>query len=279
VRALKALRSISRLRWGVRTTSCRKQRREVAAGQVLGQSWRDAGALQDRMCRPARCVSAKRFIPRSRGVALGVFVMLAVGCASCITPSGRTRASPSRATVAPSRMSIRLVHPEPPLTSRCQAAADRLHFTVPCPSLVPVTTDSFVPCSIQGGCVLPRLGRFLMEFAFTGPPGYEGKPGEGGSNHLFLVAATAEIPQGGPLSLRPACYTNQADGRTRVAGIAAAWIPCPESDAASGINSGHIILVWNIGRVKYGVSVHTDTPVNRELLETFASSLTYIRPA
>jgi hypothetical protein len=118
-----------------------------------------------------------------------------------------------------------------------------------------------------------------MEFDFAGPPGYVGIPGENGGNHLFLIAATAAVPTGGPLSLRPPCYSSGAQAeRTTIGGRRATWISCPGSAAESGVNSGHIILMWSIGAVRYAVSVHTDSPVNRRLERRFATSLAYVEP-
>jgi len=78
-----------------------------------------------------------------------------------------------------------------------------------------------------------------MEFDFVGPLGYVGIPGEDGAK----------------------------------------WTTCPRDDADSGINSGHVILVWNIGTVRYGVSVHSDTPTNRQLERAFATAITYVDPS
>jgi hypothetical protein len=77
------------------------------------------------------------------------------------------------------------------LHRRCQQAADRLGFPVPCPTLLPALSPGAVPptpCDQRFRCQA-GAGFVLEEDGFVVPPGYLGAAGQA---HGRLVAAAAE---------------------------------------------------------------------------------------
>jgi hypothetical protein len=164
---------------------------------------------------------------------------------------------------------IYLVPPDPPILPICREASRRLGFTVLCPAVVPGDANSFVDCAIIG-CVSDDA--LVLSFAFSGPPGYLGIPGQSG-NHLFVLEARAgrEAAIGflgcdGPARHRGTVVVRRLEGT---------WIDCP---AGSSMNSGHVMLVWTQRAIRYAVSLHSDTPVNRDLALAVADRLLAVSP-
>src|SRR5437879_5091779 len=127
---------------------------------------------------------------------------------------------------------VYLVPADETFLATCRAAGPHLGFPVPCPSLVPESTDS-VGC--DGNCAFD--GAFIAEGGFSGPPGYIGaNPGIG---HLWIMAARTRLnppfwftcgrPPFGSVMIRP--------------GVHGGWINCPQS--SEGNHAGHVLLVWD----------------------------------
>jgi hypothetical protein len=158
---------------------------------------------------------------------------------------------------------IYLVPPDPPILPVCEEAARRLGITVLCPTLVPGTADSLVDC--DQSCVFFKS--LVLHFTFSGPPGYVGIPGQNG-NHLFVLESRA----GNESEVE---FLTCSDGRTAsgatVTGTAARWVTCPAN--GSGMNSGHVMLVWTLEGIRYAVSLHADTDLNRKIAMAVAERL------
>jgi hypothetical protein len=162
-----------------------------------------------------------------------------------------------------------LVPPDPPVTPTCEAAARRLEFTVLCPTLAPAPSNSLADC-FQDGCVVFRA--FVLQFSFAGPPGYVGIPGQNG-NHLFVFESRAGRESEVEFLT---CLEGQAVGDIAVRGAAGRWVDCPAN--GSGMNSGHVLLVWQEGGIRYGVSLHSDTELNRQIALAVAQRLMPVSP-
>ncbi|TMK96406.1 MAG: hypothetical protein E6G40_12040 [Actinobacteria bacterium] len=163
---------------------------------------------------------------------------------------------------------IYLVPPEPSVLATCRSAADRLGAAVLCPTVVPGAADSMVECGPER-CVF--FGALALQFTFSGPPGYVGIPGQDG-NHLFLLEARAGRERDVEFLT---CQGGRRAGSATVRGRAGRWIDCP---GGSSMNSGHVMLVWTEGVVRYAVSLHADTPVNRRIALAFADRLGAAHP-
>jgi hypothetical protein len=163
---------------------------------------------------------------------------------------------------------IYLVPPDPPILPVCREAARRLGFTVLCPGLVPGDANSFVDCAIIG-CV--GYGALDLYFTFSGPPGYVGIPGQDG-NHLFVLEARA----GRERTLEfLGCEGRQDVEPAAFRGHAAQLIHCLDGET---LNAGHVMLVWVEDGIRYVVSLHSDTPVNRDLALAMAEHLVPVSP-
>ena len=164
---------------------------------------------------------------------------------------------------------VYLVRPEPALARFCRKSARLLGFAVPCPTLVPTTPTSVVDCGgySPGGCL--RTGAFVLDGGFAGPPGYRGVQGQN-SGHLWILAD--RLPDA--LDLQ-SCYGAVPSGTVPVRGRRGRWIECPDG---SGLNSGHVVLVWRERGVSYAVSLHGRTKTNRLLDLAIAQHLRLVSP-
>jgi hypothetical protein len=150
---------------------------------------------------------------------------------------------------------IYLVPPDPPILPVCRSAARELQFTILCPALVPGEANSMAEC--DNGCVYFRA--LVLAFSFSGPPGYVGIPGQDG-NHLFVMESRV-----GPDSQIEflTCLGGRTGAAVIVQGTTGQWMTCPAN--GSGMNSGHVMLVWDEQKVRYAVSLHSDTDLNRKI--------------
>jgi hypothetical protein len=158
---------------------------------------------------------------------------------------------------------IYLVPPDPPILPVCRKAARELGFMVLCPDLIPGDANSMANCETD--CIF--LKALVLAFSFSGPPGYVGIPGQIG-NHLFVLESRAgRDSRVGFLT----CFDGQTVGEVTVHGAAARWVACPAN--GSGMNSGHVMLVWAENGVRYAVSLHSDSDLNRMIALAVAERL------
>lgn len=143
----------------------------------------------------------------------------------------------------------------------CRAAAARLREVVPCPGILP-TTSNLLTCTDQ--CVSGSV--FTLEFSgFLTVDSAPSSP-----THAYIMGTA-----------RPGDYIRQFCDRgyvdpPRSAGRRAGYtITCP---AGSALNSGHVIA-WTLhGRVAGGVSIHGTTPANTRLARAIADRLGWMAP-
>lgn len=159
---------------------------------------------------------------------------------------------------------IYLVPPDPPVLPACRRAAERLAFTVLCPTLVPGTPDSTAGC--ENDCLFSNA--LVLSFSFSGPPGYVGIPAQIG-NHVFLMES--RVGRESQLEFLM-CFDGRATGDVAVQGTTGQWVSCPAN--GSGMNSGHVMLVWVQQGIRYAVSLHADTDLNRRIALALAQRLT-----
>jgi hypothetical protein len=148
---------------------------------------------------------------------------------------------------------VYLVPPGRSLTLSCRRAVREARLVVPCPTLVPA--GGSVTCN--GGERCAGRGWFVLEGSFPGPPGYVGIPGGGG--HLYVIAFTRRRAGEWP---RDTLAGGRVVGRTHVRGRPAVFHAYP---FGTGLNSGHVVLVWHAGGTTYAVSLHGHTTVNERL--------------
>jgi hypothetical protein len=202
------------------------------------------------------------------GVAIVVFG--GVGCTS-VTSEPTPDMSGAVVWSSPTIGGVTLVKPTSEVQRYCRAAADRLDRAILCPSLLPA--DPFFPSTC---CLNKRI--FLIQEVFQGPPSYVGMPAADGSasdvGHLNIWS----IPRPTLDTAGLGCTAKgRPVGTTDVNGAAARWIACTTgSDPAQ--DSGHILLQWQDSGIVYGVSVHTDSPVNRRLGLFIAEHLVIVEP-
>lgn len=220
-------------------------------------------------------------------------VALTCGCSSASMPP-RSRPSTAAATVAsgsPSRpmTPVRLVAAPAELTTECAAAAHRLGFAVPCPTLVPTIGARPASCPApQGVMPAPCVGYegvtfnpiFFMELnGFDVPADYVGvdrKP----QGHLIVEARRHRDSP--PLP----CIGGKRLADIRLTRVTAEQFICPPDSAVvqreamhgEGAFAGHLLLLWDLAGVDYLVSAHSNSTVNRQLLQRLGNSATFVQP-
>jgi hypothetical protein len=156
--------------------------------------------------------------------------------------------------------------------ARCQPAADRLGFAVPCPGLLPIPARGTTrpdlcgqdaPCDGDTGFIL-RLEGFQV------PAGYFGidKQAQGA---LELTAFSARRPAG---VVNLACETERRIATVAVQGTRAVLVGCP-----GWSTSGQMTLRWTQAGTRVSVSLQGTSAVNQALLTALATHLRLVRPA
>jgi hypothetical protein len=175
----------------------------------------------------------------------------------------------TRAPVPAGDIVIRDVYLVPParsLAAACRRSVGTAKLVVPCPTLVPADPRS-VACNGYSACAGP--GWFVLEGHFTGPPGYVGAPA-GGGGHLYVIAFTRRSGAWPKDTLTG----GHVVGRTHLHGRTAVYHAYP---FGTGLNSGHVALVWHIGGETYAVSLHGQTDTNARLDRAIAAHLHLLR--
>jgi hypothetical protein len=154
--------------------------------------------------------------------------------------------------------------------SRCQRAADRFGFVVPCPGLLPTSAPGTVPpelCGQQFPCDRGR-GFFFRQEGFTVPPGYLGVD----KQPLGSLEITAS-PTRQPTVVNLACQTERRIGTVRVQGTQAVLVGCP-----GWSSSGQVMLRWRQAGARMSASLQGASMVNQQLLIALATHLRPVRP-
>ena len=205
------------------------------------------------------------------GIAIAGAALLAFsGCASSDSASGHRSAG------------VPLVAAPAEMHSQCSAAAARVGFAVPCPTVVPsldhrgMTCDpttqdpaSFPPCTGTSGFVTPA---FFVDFqGFRVGPDYVGVDGKP-IGHLTLRAE--------PHREGPPCFGTVV-GMIALPQHTATEYRCTnntlrvqrDAEHGEGAYVGHVLLAWTQDGIDYSVSAHGHTAVNLALVERIAGSV------
>lgn len=113
-------------------------------------------------------------------------------------------------------------------------------------------------------------GTFSATGSFEGKRTYLGVPGSPGWGHFTVWAATRRLIREG--------FVGCTDGRNLFSSssnhLKLSWIYCPPG---SELDSGHVLVEWARGRWIYALSLHSNTPVNRRLLQAMAGRVVWVR--
>jgi hypothetical protein len=159
--------------------------------------------------------------------------------------------------------------------SRCQLAANRLGFAVPCPGLLPTRSLGMAPprvCERRYPFPCQQGLPFGLHHAgFQVPPGYLGvdKQPQGSLEITGAPArkSTAAIDRG------VACETERRIATVRVQGSRAVLVGCP-----GWSSSGQVTLRWTQSGVLISVNLQGASVVNQQLLIALAEHLRLVRP-
>jgi hypothetical protein len=160
------------------------------------------------------------------------------------------------------------------LRARCERAADRLGFPVPCPTRLPNPRPGGVEpgCSPSAfppntGCVVRgEVPSFLFAYAaFSVPAAYQQPtnlvisafrehPGDADPffDYAFLCSEGRPLGRSGPLD--------------EAGTVGGSFVQCPSLYPPPF--AGQLILRWTRGGVVYQASLNRDTPANRRILES-----------
>jgi hypothetical protein len=156
--------------------------------------------------------------------------------------------------------------------SRCQLAADRLGFAVPCPRLLPTSAPGTAPpqlCGQRFPCGRGRGFLFRRE-GFQVPPGYLGVDKQPQGSLEITAAPTRQAT--GLVNL--ACQTERRIATVRVQGSRAMLVGCP-----GWSSSGQVTLRWSHAGTRISVSLQGASVVNQQLAIALATHLRLVRPA
>ena len=149
-----------------------------------------------------------------------------------------------------------LTSPPPVLVESCHAAATRLRFAVPCPTLLPVTSSG-VNATCPDSCAQTYNGYFVLSITgFIAPVGEV--------DHLVIAANRSAVTASEPPTT---CSGEVHVGTLRVRTASAAVYTCP---TASELNGDHTLVRWTDGNTVVSVSVHGHTGHDRKLAEQVA---------
>jgi hypothetical protein len=161
-----------------------------------------------------------------------------------------------------------------PFQARCQQVADRLHFVVPCPGLLPTAPPGAPPPQLCGPPPTCQRGQpvVISQADFTGPFGYTGTgDGNGG---LFIVAAPAHSVTG-QSGLQ--CRDEYRLATLTVQGTWAALGSCSDDPESSWFGRS-VLLHWWQRDTLVVVSVIGHSDANRRLVVALANHLLFIPP-
>jgi hypothetical protein len=167
---------------------------------------------------------------------------------------------------------VYLTPPGAPFRRRCQQAADRVGFAVPCPVLLPAMSPHAVPpdpCDQQFPCL--RGGAFLLDQdGFVVPPGYVGGAAGQAQGRLVVGAARrADDPF-------VACEGRQRlVGTVTPHGVAGQLIEC----AGGGLHRDSALVRWRERGAVMAVSVLGQARLQERLALTVAEHTRVIPPS
>jgi hypothetical protein len=167
---------------------------------------------------------------------------------------------------------VYLVPTDRAFRARCQPAADRLGFAVPCPGLLPIPARGTAQpdlCGQDAPCD-NGTGFILRQEGFQVPAGYFGidKQAQGA---LELTAFSARRPAG---AVNFACETERRIATVAVQGTRAVLVGCP-----GWSTSGQMTLRWTQAGTRISVSLQGTSVINQALLTALATHLRLVRPA
>ena len=166
------------------------------------------------------------------------------------------------------------------LHSSCVQAAAHLGFPVPCPSLVPAVAG--VPATCTRSCIGTAGGdETLHELFFYDVAEFDGGERLGPVRHLAIEAR--RLVDAPPV----ACFGGAPSGE--IDDGAVRLLACPGRDELSaesaamirhgeGAHTGHALGYWDVGGVRYVVSVHGTSDSSRQLVETLIAEVDLVDP-
>jgi len=153
---------------------------------------------------------------------------------------------------------------------RCQQAADRLGFAVPCPALLPATFPHAVlpqPCDQQFPCL--RGGAFLLDHdGFVVPPGYVGAAGQAQGRLVVAAASRADGPAA-------ACEERRRLAAVTPHGAAGQLVEC----SGAGLHHDSMLVRWRERGAVMAVSVLGHARLQEQLALTVAEHTRVIPPS
>lgn len=110
-------------------------------------------------------------------------------------------------------------------------------------------------------------GTFSATGSFPAPRGYRGV--EYRTGHFTIWAEPQRLVQ----QWLVGC-PDKVLGHIRIRRLSMVWTTCP---SGSELDAGHVLLEWSRNRWRYALSLHSNTPTNRQLLRVMAENLIEVR--
>lgn len=159
---------------------------------------------------------------------------------------------------------VRLVRAPAEVHRACLRASRRLHAVIYCPTRVPPKWGTQM--LVCAGC----NGTFSATGSFQGPRGYVGAPDSPGWGHFTVWAEPHRLIR----QWFVGCPHGRIFGHIRMRGLEMTWSTCP---SGSELDSGHVLLEWSKDGWEYALSLHSNTPTNRQLLRVMAEHVIEVR--
>jgi hypothetical protein len=152
------------------------------------------------------------------------------------------------------------------LREQCQAAADLLQFSGPCPAALPATNNPVrceVPGAFREAIVEPKEGCALGEGFLLQPSGLQDLD----LHHVIIE---------GQLDERDGCGVGEPGQSVDLGDLQGVLFSCSE---AAGLHAGHTLLRFQSEDVFVSVSAHGHTELNERVVLAIAEAIEMVPPS
>jgi hypothetical protein len=184
---------------------------------------------------------------------------------ACISGVPAEPGSDSSSPVDTLEMAYELVPTDDVLIEQCQAAANLLQFSVPCPTALPATNNPVrceIPAAFREANVEPKEGCALGGGFILEPTGIK-------DLELFhlVVEGTQDAARG--------CAMHEQGQAVQIGSRQAMLFACSE---ASGLHANHILVRFQEGDSYVVVSAHGHTDLNERAVLSIADGIQMVPP-
>jgi hypothetical protein len=191
-------------------------------------------------------------VAKARVRTLATVMSLAVMGSACSSGGGGVSSTPGPPRPAPSQ----LVRASAELRTKCQAAANRVGYAVPCPIRLPAGLSATAG---QDGCQLDIIGPGGRGRCAKAWRGWIVGSSETNDQHLVIVASPHALQNDTKVVNGPGWYPGarvRPVGRATINGWQMHGVYVPLATNAGSAFARHVVLIWTVADHTYGVGFH-----------------------